>query len=660
MHPHRIRRLQFRPAIFVRAPRPAPALIAALFILAANAFAAVPPNDECSSPTVITGTGAFPFDNSEATTGAEGQESQTCAFDGATGIEQDVWFCWTATCTGIVTIDTCGQTQVDTKIALWPGCACPTEPGAEPRCCDDNACDLQSSITCDVVCGEEYLIQLGSAPTGAPGGTGTFTITCEGEPCPPDLPCCLDFNDQTTMGFAPCPDAPNVDVIVNTPGPSGDPDDYYLETRDLSGGSRACGPPCINDWRVAAEDGCGALCWDYIVIEDSCVPGIPECDENGGWIPITPRMIIQSGTIRAVFRANFFVTDPDGPNPGWHEVCAPIALLDDDGNLPGNEFGAWEMLDGAPNSDWDVLLSNVTEIVLPVEFTSNPAEVSGWDNICLRDDVCPCLEIPNGDIRCEIDADGPTGNYIYTFDLTNLSGVTVQYILLPNDETEPHVIALPSPLPDGDTTTVQILLTGLEPLETYCFDIILADEFIEECCSFRWCVEIPDCECWQMEEWSVECDPDNPGQALLTFSLTNLTPDVVEHLFLFPPLGSGITLTPDYFNVPSLPPFGTTALLQTSIANAPAGEELCILISIHDEDLNECCARELCFIVPECGGVYGPCDLNGDGVVNTADLLTLLAAWGMCEEPPAECPADLDDNGAVDAADLLMLLGEWG
>ena len=49
-------------------------------------------------------------------------------------------------------------------------------------------------------------------------------------------------------------------------------------------------------------------------------------------------------------------------------------------------------------------------------------------------------------------------------------------------------------------------------------------------------------------------------------------------------------------------------------------------------------------------------DLDGDEVVGTADLLTLLAAWGPCED----CPEDLDGDGAVGTSDLLALLANWG
>ena len=51
-----------------------------------------------------------------------------------------------------------------------------------------------------------------------------------------------------------------------------------------------------------------------------------------------------------------------------------------------------------------------------------------------------------------------------------------------------------------------------------------------------------------------------------------------------------------------------------------------------------------------------PCvaDLNGDGVVNGADLGILLANWG---KPGA---TDLDGNGTTDGADQAILMGAWG
>jgi len=54
-----------------------------------------------------------------------------------------------------------------------------------------------------------------------------------------------------------------------------------------------------------------------------------------------------------------------------------------------------------------------------------------------------------------------------------------------------------------------------------------------------------------------------------------------------------------------------------------------------------------------------PCDVNGDGVINGADLGAMLGAWGTCTDP-ADCPADLNGDGVVSGADLGLLLGCWG
>jgi hypothetical protein len=61
------------------------------------------------------------------------------------------------------------------------------------------------------------------------------------------------------------------------------------------------------------------------------------------------------------------------------------------------------------------------------------------------------------------------------------------------------------------------------------------------------------------------------------------------------------------------------------------------------------------FVVPGTDAVPCPADFNDDGVVDGADLGTLLGAWGSFGSPE-----DLNGDSVVDGADLGMLLGEWG
>jgi len=50
-----------------------------------------------------------------------------------------------------------------------------------------------------------------------------------------------------------------------------------------------------------------------------------------------------------------------------------------------------------------------------------------------------------------------------------------------------------------------------------------------------------------------------------------------------------------------------------------------------------------------------PEDVNGDGVVNFADILSVIGAWGPCQD----CPQDIDGNGVVGFAEILAIIGAW-
>ena len=50
-----------------------------------------------------------------------------------------------------------------------------------------------------------------------------------------------------------------------------------------------------------------------------------------------------------------------------------------------------------------------------------------------------------------------------------------------------------------------------------------------------------------------------------------------------------------------------------------------------------------------------PCDVTGDGIIDTNDVLAVLSDWGPCDE----CDSDTNDDDIVDVNDVLNVLGCW-
>ncbi|MGB0716620.1 MAG: hypothetical protein ACPGXK_12115 [Phycisphaerae bacterium] len=115
----------------------------------------VPSNDHCDNAVTVTdGQPAFEGSNAAATT-SDG-ELAPC-FGGSS----DVWFAYTATCTGRVRAWTDGSEQIDTVLGIYDGCS------GSLISCDDDSSTLQADVAADVVEGASYLISLSTI--GVPG-----------------------------------------------------------------------------------------------------------------------------------------------------------------------------------------------------------------------------------------------------------------------------------------------------------------------------------------------------------------------------------------------------------------------------------------------------------------------------------------------------------
>jgi hypothetical protein len=137
-----------------------------------------PLNDDCAA-AVSVGDGSTPVHNLGATTDGPA-EPASCNFFGDPQITADVWYRYTASCTGTATINLC-TVAYDTELAVYPN-SCPSA-GGTVIACNDDACAFGSQVSFPTVNGTAYLVRVG----GYQGfqGTATMTISCAGAPDEP-------------------------------------------------------------------------------------------------------------------------------------------------------------------------------------------------------------------------------------------------------------------------------------------------------------------------------------------------------------------------------------------------------------------------------------------------------------------------------------------
>ncbi|MFT5051723.1 MAG: hypothetical protein ACI8QZ_003143, partial [Chlamydiales bacterium] len=155
-------------------------------------------NNFCADAEPIA-SGCHPFDTTGATTDGPGDAS--CEFDGQT--YHDIWYVYTADCTGELTVSTCGMAAYDTDLVVYDGTDCNSL--VLLGCVDDTSgCDgFTSELVVPVVSGNGYLIRVGGFSDGDQG-SGTICIDCSVPPDPPSNDDCDDAeglaaNDTVTF-----------------------------------------------------------------------------------------------------------------------------------------------------------------------------------------------------------------------------------------------------------------------------------------------------------------------------------------------------------------------------------------------------------------------------------------------------------------------------
>lgn len=147
-----------------------------------------PVNNNCANALPIS-NGTTSYSTVGATTDGSPIGSGACFDSGAT-CAADIWYRYTATCTGTLRITNCaqlgGSVDYDSVIVIYTNGPCPPPDSTRIACNDDdpnNPCGIDlphaSTVTAAVVAGQVYLIRVGGfSDKQIDFGTGVLNVTC--------------------------------------------------------------------------------------------------------------------------------------------------------------------------------------------------------------------------------------------------------------------------------------------------------------------------------------------------------------------------------------------------------------------------------------------------------------------------------------------------
>ena len=169
-----------------------------------------PSNDDCAKAAAVGDVTDLEFNTATATQDGPGHYMTS----------PNIWYCYTATCTGGATISLAGS-SFDTKLAVYDGCACDPDAGDLIKSNDDFHAQ-QSEVTIEVTEGRQYLIEVGGYNASSKG-PGVLNISCDGQACQPANDECgkaepignvtdqpFDTSCATFDGPAHCMASPNI------------------------------------------------------------------------------------------------------------------------------------------------------------------------------------------------------------------------------------------------------------------------------------------------------------------------------------------------------------------------------------------------------------------------------------------------------------------
>jgi hypothetical protein len=241
-----------------------------------------------------------------STVGSTGTDVSTCTVNDT----NDVWHCWTADCSGLVTFETCGgpDPNFDTSLSIFDAC------GGQQIACNDDGCGVQSRVfNVSVTEGTTYYLRV----AGRGGDMGQYRVLvnpCRSACCTSDGHCFMATHDECLagQGFPQLPGTLcmgdlNQDLIDdacelcagapdNTPceDDGNDCTDDLCISNHCSHEPMIAGTPCLDDGDACTNDVCGdaancthvdnGACGACCLTTGACIGAIPiaTCEGQGG------------------------------------------------------------------------------------------------------------------------------------------------------------------------------------------------------------------------------------------------------------------------------------------------------------------------------------------------------------------------------------------
>jgi hypothetical protein len=216
-------------------------------------------NDNCQNAKPIGDVTNMAFNTTTAT-----QDGPRLCMNGP-----NIWFCYTASCTGQATVSLAGSSY-DTMLAVYDGCECYPTLSDMIECNDDFGNSRQSKIVFDAVAGSQYLIEVGGY--GNEKGAGLLTVSCQGVQPPPsskdDCQNAKPVGDVKDLAFS------TANATFDGPGLCmRSPNIWYCYTATCTGNVTVSLAGSSYDTMLAVYDGCEC----YPTAND-----LIECNDDAG------------------------------------------------------------------------------------------------------------------------------------------------------------------------------------------------------------------------------------------------------------------------------------------------------------------------------------------------------------------------------------------